>query len=139
MIQPVDDPERRAIPTEPVSATTAVEILEAMSDGFVAIDRDWRYTYLNPAAARIVNRRREKMLVRIVWSLFPRRDSIRARMPPCDARMRDGPRDARTDASPSSSRGALKPDVVVMDAPMPELNGLKTTEQVHELSHESKC
>lgn len=41
---------------------TAMEVLESMTEAFVAIDREWRYTYVNSAAERIVGLRREQML-----------------------------------------------------------------------------
>jgi PAS domain S-box-containing protein len=49
----------------------SVEILESMSDAFAAFDREWSYTYVNRAAERIVRRRREEMLGRTVWEVFP--------------------------------------------------------------------
>jgi PAS domain S-box-containing protein len=54
---------------------SGAEILESMADAFVAIDRDWRYTYANRAAERIVGLSREKMLGRTVWELFPKQDT----------------------------------------------------------------
>ena len=73
MIPPVDGAQRRVSPAERTPATTAVEILENMSDAFVAIDREWRYIYVNPAAERIGDHRREEMLGRTVWELFPQK------------------------------------------------------------------
>lgn len=49
----------------------SVEILESMSDGFAAVDREWRYTYVNRAAERIARLRREEMLGRTLWEVFP--------------------------------------------------------------------
>ena len=49
----------------------SAEILESMSDGFAAVDREWRYTYVNRAAERVLGFRREEMLGRTVWDLFP--------------------------------------------------------------------
>lgn len=50
---------------------SSIEILESISDAFVALDREWHYTYVNRAAERIVGFRREEMLGRTVWDLFP--------------------------------------------------------------------
>src|SRR5919205_426643 len=49
----------------------SVEILESMSDGFAAVDREWRYTYVNLAAERNARLRREEMLGRTLWEVFP--------------------------------------------------------------------
>ena len=49
---------------------TAV-ILESISDGFNFFDRDWRYAYVNPAAARLVHKTREELLGKNVWELWP--------------------------------------------------------------------
>jgi PAS domain S-box-containing protein len=39
-------------------------ILETLSDAFVAWDREWRYTYVNAAAERLLGRKREDLLGR---------------------------------------------------------------------------
>jgi PAS domain S-box-containing protein len=46
-------------------------ILESLDDGFVACDREWRYTYVNAAAERLLGRRREEMLGQDMRVLFP--------------------------------------------------------------------
>ena len=46
-------------------------ILESLGDGFVACDRDWRYTYVNATAERLLGRRREEMLGQDMRVLFP--------------------------------------------------------------------
>jgi PAS domain S-box-containing protein len=46
-------------------------VLENMSDAFVALDRAWRYTYVNRAAEKLIRRRREEVLGRAVWEIFP--------------------------------------------------------------------
>jgi PAS domain S-box-containing protein len=48
--------------------TTA--ILESMSDGFNTFDREWRYTYVNPAAARMVGKTPQELLGRSLWELW---------------------------------------------------------------------
>jgi len=47
-------------------------ILESISDGFNAFDRDWRYTYVNAAAARMVHKTPEELLGKNVWELWPK-------------------------------------------------------------------
>lgn len=53
------------------SEANARGILESVSDGFFTLDREWRYTYLNPAAARFVGRRAEDLVGRRIWDVFP--------------------------------------------------------------------
>ena len=33
----------------------AIDLLESIPDGFCAFDRNWRYTYINPAGARMTS------------------------------------------------------------------------------------
>jgi len=47
-----------------------VGILESITDGFVAFDRDWRYIYIN-AAAEGIGLRRSELLGRTIWEAFP--------------------------------------------------------------------
>ena len=47
------------------------DVLERMSDGFYALDRDWRFTYVNQAAERIMARPREELLAAVAWDAFP--------------------------------------------------------------------
>ncbi len=49
----------------------AVTILESISDAFLALDRDWRFTYLNAAAERISALTREQIYGRVLWDAFP--------------------------------------------------------------------
>ncbi|MEG4146783.1 PAS domain S-box protein [Microcoleus sp. Pol12B5] len=47
-------------------------ILESITDAFVAFDRDWRYTYVNGAAAQILHKTPEDLLGKHVWNeVFP--------------------------------------------------------------------
>jgi len=57
-----------ALETEGKVAT----ILESITDAFVAFDRDWRYTYVNWAAAKILHKTPEELLGKHVWNeVFP--------------------------------------------------------------------
>jgi PAS domain S-box-containing protein len=47
------------------------ETLESMSDGFVGLDRDWRYTYVNRAAAGLFGRSAESLLGRNYYEEYP--------------------------------------------------------------------
>ncbi|PSB63135.1 diguanylate cyclase, partial [filamentous cyanobacterium CCP1] len=47
-------------------------ILESITDAFVAFDRNWRYTYVNQAAARLLQRTPDDLLGQHVWEeVFP--------------------------------------------------------------------
>jgi PAS domain S-box-containing protein len=46
-------------------------ILESISDGFAAFDRQWRCTYANDKATELSRISREEILGRNVWELFP--------------------------------------------------------------------
>jgi PAS domain S-box-containing protein len=53
----------------------AAERLEAtlasITDAFFTLDREWRFTYLNQEAERLLHRSRDELLGRIVWDEFP--------------------------------------------------------------------
>lgn len=46
-------------------------ILESIDEGFIQLDAEWRYTYVNAAAERFLSRHREEVLGRTVLDLFP--------------------------------------------------------------------
>lgn len=46
-------------------------ILESITDGFYAIDRDWTVTYWNKEAERILQRPRESIIGRTLWDAYP--------------------------------------------------------------------
>lgn len=45
--------------------------LENMTDAFYTVDREWRYTYLNMEAERIMQRPRAELLGKTIWEAFP--------------------------------------------------------------------
>lgn len=47
------------------------QVLERISDGFYALDRDWRFTYVNPAMEQILGRTRDDLLGQSAWEAFP--------------------------------------------------------------------
>lgn len=47
------------------------QVLERITDGFYALDRDWRFTYVNAAAEQMLNRPRTELLGQNVWEAFP--------------------------------------------------------------------
>jgi PAS domain S-box-containing protein len=49
-----------------------IAILEGVSDGFNTFDHEWRYTYVNAAAAKMVGRTPEELLGKNFWEVWPR-------------------------------------------------------------------
>ncbi len=47
------------------------EVLEAISDGFLAFDREWRYTYVNAQVEALVGKPRAELLGRVLWEVLP--------------------------------------------------------------------
>ncbi len=56
---------------EPGSTLDPAQILESISDAFVAVDRQWRFTYLNAKAERVFRMRARRLIGRYCWDLFP--------------------------------------------------------------------
>ena len=56
---------RRAAPDQ------AASILESVSDAFYAVDREWRFTYVNSKAGELWGRPREELLGKTFWDEFP--------------------------------------------------------------------
>ncbi|MBE9163504.1 PAS domain-containing protein [Tychonema sp. LEGE 06208] len=54
-----------------VGAPQLSDTLESISDGFFALDRDWRFTYLNSQAAQWLNRLPQELIGNSVWEEFP--------------------------------------------------------------------
>ncbi len=49
----------------------ATRILESITDGFFTVNSDWVFTFLNPQAERMLSRRRDEMVGKNVWDVFP--------------------------------------------------------------------
>ncbi|MCT7985542.1 PAS domain S-box protein [Laspinema sp. A4] len=71
---PSPDPELRD-PTQPDwTATPKVNplmVLDRLTDGFACFDREGRYTYINPAGAKLLNHPVEKLVGQYLWEIFP--------------------------------------------------------------------
>ncbi len=52
--------------------TRLARVLEGIGDAFVAIDRDWKYVYVNSKAADMLRRRAEDLIGKRVWTEFPK-------------------------------------------------------------------
>ncbi|HEV7301498.1 MAG TPA: PAS domain S-box protein [Tepidisphaeraceae bacterium] len=46
-------------------------ILESITDAFIALDREWRLTYMNAHAERLLGRMPADTLGQVVWDLYP--------------------------------------------------------------------
>ena len=46
-------------------------LLETMSDAFYSLDRDWRFTFVNPEAEKLLGRAADELLGRVIWEEFP--------------------------------------------------------------------
>lgn len=58
--------------TEAEDSSFLRSIIERVSDGFVALDRDWKYAYVNQKAAELLQRKRpEDLLGKHIWTEFP--------------------------------------------------------------------
>jgi PAS domain S-box-containing protein len=51
--------------------TRVARVLEAMKSAFFALDREWRFTYVNAEAERVLGRARDELIGGVVWELFP--------------------------------------------------------------------
>jgi PAS domain S-box-containing protein len=52
-------------------ANRLTTIMESITDAFHTLDRDWRITYINQEAERIVGRSRDELLGKVIWDEFP--------------------------------------------------------------------
>ncbi|HTO04799.1 MAG TPA: PAS domain-containing protein, partial [Opitutus sp.] len=48
-----------------------VRILEAATEGFFALDSEWRFTYFSADAAKVLRVPQEGMVGEVIWSKFP--------------------------------------------------------------------
>ncbi|AFL85143.1 PAS domain S-box [Belliella baltica DSM 15883] len=54
-----------------VSNKKVFEILESIQDGFCALDQDWKVTYWNTEAEKLLLKKRELILGKNIWEAFP--------------------------------------------------------------------
>lgn len=52
-------------------ARRMIKILESITDAFFTMDRNWRFTYVNKEAERVLGRTRAQLLGKVVWEEFP--------------------------------------------------------------------
>jgi PAS domain S-box-containing protein len=53
------------------SARTMTNILEKTTDGFFAVDSEWKLNYLNARAEEMIGRKRDELLGGLLWETFP--------------------------------------------------------------------
>lgn len=53
-------------------STEINDILESITDGFYALNKNWEVTYFNKTAEKILGRRREEVIGKNLWDSFPR-------------------------------------------------------------------
>ncbi|WP_257450125.1 PAS domain-containing sensor histidine kinase [Archangium lipolyticum] len=54
-----------------VLASRMAEVLESMGDAFLALDKDWRITLVNPSLTRVSRRSPGELLGRVLWEVWP--------------------------------------------------------------------
>ena len=62
---------RRAEQALKASEAQSRNILESITDAFFTIDRDWKFTYLNPQAERLLSREPGELLGKLIWQEYP--------------------------------------------------------------------
>ena len=71
------------------------DVLAGIRDGFIVLDAQWRYSYLNDRACELLQRNRNELQGRVLWDVFPQARSL-----PFHAachRVRDSGREERID------------------------------------------
>ena len=61
----------RDVSTERQAEQQVRSTLESIGDGFFSLDPSWSFTYVNAAAEQMLGYRREELLGRVFWELFP--------------------------------------------------------------------
>ncbi len=57
--------------TETQPPKQILDILESISDAFFSLDRDWRFTYVNSQATRVLNLSKSELIGKSIWEAFP--------------------------------------------------------------------
>jgi PAS domain S-box-containing protein len=67
-----------AVPGSPPAGVQAdatgvpsLDMIERVTDAFLALDRDWRFSYINAPAEQVLQRRRDELLGESLWEQFP--------------------------------------------------------------------
>ncbi|MEH2408836.1 GAF domain-containing protein [Nostoc sp.] len=51
--------------------TRIANLLESITDGFFALDKKWRFTYINGQAERLLKKNQYELLGKNIWEVFP--------------------------------------------------------------------
>jgi PAS domain S-box-containing protein len=70
-LQALDAERDELLARERLARDQVTSILESITDAFFAVDREWRFTYLNREAERLLQRPRRELLGRVLWTEFP--------------------------------------------------------------------
>lgn len=70
VLHAVDADRERLLGREQQARQQVTNILESITDAFFAIDREWRFTYVNREAERLLQRPRDALLGRTLWDEF---------------------------------------------------------------------
>src|SRR5688500_8475333 len=60
-----------ARPPAPQLPLSVADILESLTDAFVALDRDWNYVYVNRRAGEMFGRDPADLVGKHIWTEFP--------------------------------------------------------------------
>ena len=63
--------QKRALEKASEPAPEIATIFESMTDAFLALDSDWKFTYVNAEAERVLFRTRAELIGRNIWEAFP--------------------------------------------------------------------
>ena len=63
--------EGHDVTEEALATAELTDTLSSITDGFVALDEQWRFVYVNPAAERLLGQPASGLLGRSQWQVFP--------------------------------------------------------------------
>ncbi|MEH2077000.1 MAG: GAF domain-containing protein [Nostoc sp.] len=63
--------EQAASVQSEAARTRTNNLLESITDGFFALDKKWRFTYINGQAERLLQKNQNELLGKNIWEVFP--------------------------------------------------------------------
>jgi PAS domain S-box-containing protein len=69
-LQDITERKRALLETQQL-AQRLTNTLESITDGFLTLDREWRITYMNREAGRLLGRDRDALVGQGMWDVFP--------------------------------------------------------------------
>ncbi|AVH66119.1 GAF domain-containing protein [Nostoc sp. 'Peltigera membranacea cyanobiont' N6] len=67
----VSEVTEKLIAQEQAARTRTNNLLESITDGFFALDKKWRFTYINGQAERLLQKNQNELLGKNIWEVFP--------------------------------------------------------------------